>query len=401
MPAAAKKKPAAKKAPAKKAAASRPAAKKTPAPLARATARRLMEEGAGEDSVPRRRALEDGTEAARGAPASDYFAKVDKEGVEFVSAGASLIDACVGGGWAVGRMVNIVGDKSAGKTLLAIEACANFAKKYAAAGKRFRIKYGEVEAAFDQAYAEALGLPEDCVEFYEPDSVNTVEDFQKDLEATLDEVGDDEYLLYIIDSYDALSDDAEAARKITESSFGATKAKKSSELFRRVTRKVESKNCLLIVISQLRDKIGVTFGEKQTRSGGRALDFYASQIVWLADIGKIRQERQGVSRVVGVNVKMRCKKNKVGLPYRECEYPVMFGYGVDDITAGVAWLIEVKRAERLAELEMSVGGYAVRIANLRNKGGEGIAEVRRKLDLIVREEWADIERRFLPQSRKY
>lgn len=394
MVAAAKKKPAAKKAPAKKVAVKRPAATKTPQ-------RRAVLEAAGAAPAPGRRALLDEIEAPLSTASSDYFAKVDKAGINFISAGATLIDCCVGGGWAEGRMVNIVGDKSAGKTLLAIEACANFAKKYTALGKQFRIRYGEVEAAFDRDYAEALGLPEDCVEFYEPDAVNTVEDFQKDLETTLGEMREDEHLLYIIDSYDALSDDAEAARDIDEKSFGATKAKKSSELFRRVTRQVEAKNCLLVVISQLRDKIGVTFGEKQTRSGGRALDFYASQIVWLADIGKIRQERQGVTRVIGVNVKMRVKKNKVGLPFRECEYPVLFGYGVDDITAGVAWLVEVKKAERLAELEMSVGGYAVRISNLRNKGGEGISEVRRKLDLIVREEWADIERRFLPQSKKY
>ncbi|MNU33554.1 recombinase A [compost metagenome] len=406
MAAAAKKKPAAKKAPAKKAAAKRPAAKKA------------ANKAAG--SVPLRKALEDlGVAGADYPPlvtrrvllgpsgeptevhraASDYFASVNKEGVEFVSSGCALIDAVLGGGWALGRMANVVGDKSAGKTLLAIEACANFARQYPDG----YIRYAETEAAFDVMYAEALGLPVDRVDFEAGDpekGITTVEDFHEDVERVLD-ANPDRPILYILDSFDALSDRAEAERSITDNSFGASKAKKSGELFRRLTQRIESQRCLLMIVSQLRDKIGVTFGEKQTRSGGRALDFYASQIVWLAEIGKIAVERGGVKRPIGVNVRMKCKKNKVGLPFRECEYPVIFGYGVDDLTAGVEWLIEVKRQERLSDLGMSPAGYKVRIENLRNKGGAVMREARATMDAIVREEWQEIEKRFLPKSGKY
>src|SRR5206468_8961680 len=109
-------------------------------------------------------------------------------------------------------------------------------------------------------------------------------------------------------------DDAEQKREIDDGSYGANKAKKMGELFRRLVADLEEANVLLIVVSQLRDKIGVMFGEKQTRTGGRALDFYASHIVWLAEIGKIKKTIQKVERVIGVNVRARVKKNKVGLP---------------------------------------------------------------------------------------
>lgn len=417
---AAKKKVAAKKAPARKS-----RAKVTPITAAKSATRRRAQEAPEARRAPspqpaRRRAILE----APGIPAaaSDYFADTVKEGVTFVGTGCTLIDAVVGGGWALRRVVNIVGDKSAGKTLLAIEACANFDRQYPGG----YIRYAEAEAAFDQRYAEALGLPEGKVDFEAGDpekGINTVEDFFEDIERVLD-AHRDQPILYILDSLDALSDAAEAGRDMDEGSYGAQKAKKMGELFRRLVRRIEEQDCLLIIISQLRDKIGVTFGEKQTRSGGRALDFYASQVVWLAEIGKIVKEmpsgggsvadsvRRGpqdkkpprgatITRVVGVDVRLKVKKNKVGLPFRECEYPVIFGYGVDDITANVQWLLDSGCEDRLAEVGMSKAGWRIRSANLRNKGGDVAREVRDQLDLIVREEWKRIEKKFLPQSRKY
>jgi hypothetical protein len=104
-----------------------------------------------------------------------------------------------------------------------------------------------------------------------------------------------------------------------------------------------------------------------------------------------------------VNVKARVKKNKVGLPFRECEYPILFGYGVDDLTANVEWLIEVKREALLAAepIAMSKAGYKTRIAALRNRGGEEVRIVRKALRELVMREWQSIESDFLPKARKY
>lgn len=337
-----------------------------------------------------------------GQAASTYFANVsEKDGVEFVSSGAAIFDCMLGGGWAEGRVVNLVGDRSAGKTLLAMEAMANYHIKHPKA----LMRYAESEHAFDPSYAEALGCPVSAVEFVpENEPLRTIEDWHADIKDFITRVKrkGDKRGMYILDSLDALSDDAEAKRGIDEGSFGASKAKKMGEVFRRIVADMDEANITLIVVSQLRDKIGVMFGEKQTRSGGRALDFYASHIVWLAEIGKIKKKMGGIERVIGVNVRARVKKNKVGLPFRECEYPVIFGYGVDDLTANVEWLISADREKELREeVGMSKAGYSVRIANLRDKGGEPIREVRGKLAALVKREWQTIEQGFLPKAGKY
>ena len=371
--------------------------------------------------------------------ASSYFANVShKEGLEFVSSGCAGIDAMLGGGWVLGRVANIVGDKSAGKTLLAIEACANFHRQYPDG----KIRYNEAEAAFDEDYAAALGMPVDVVDFKgQPIDPKDEEKFAELTAIVADRSADDrdkdkalnaikklkakgvgqagntvealyadvlwvlesnpgKPILYIIDSLDALSDEAEQGREIGDGSYGGSKPKKLSEMFRRLVERIEGQRMLFIVISQLRDKLNVTFGEKQTRSGGRALDFYASHIVWLAEIGKIKKTRGGVERIVGVNVKARVKKNKVGLPFRDFQYPILFGYGVDDLTANVEWLFEVK-SPCTDELELSKAGYAVRLNNLRNNGGQPVREFRAKLNAVVMKEWQRIEQGFLPQSSKY
>ena len=341
---------------------------------------------------------------ARLAPAegeaSSYFANVEeKSNLQFVSSGCAVMDSSLGGGWVLGRVANIVGDRSSGKTLLAIEACANFHRTY----PEGMIRYAESESAFDEKYAEALGMPIEAVDFGQDKEMRTVEDWYNDTVAFLDAREKDKRPgLYILDSFDALSDDAEMSREIDKGSFGANKAKKSGELFRKLIDRIEKLDVLLIVVSQIRDKLNVTFGETKTRSGGKALDFYASHIVWLAEIGKIKKTMQGVDRIIGVNVKVNVKKNKVGLPFRQCAYPIIFGYGIDDLTANVEWLLEVGREELLKDrLGMSKAGYKVRINNLRDKGGEEVREIRATLTKLVKQEWQKVEQGFLPKSRKY
>lgn len=326
---------------------------------------------------------------------ANYFAGGSQvKNLPFLTTGCSLFDEVLGGGYVLGRMVNIVGDKSSGKTLLAIEACANFVQRYSGG----RIRYAETESAFDQQYAGALGMPIESVEFAE--GIFTVEDFFNDLTKMI-ESSKGKPGVYILDSLDALSDEAEQKRGIEEGSYGGSKPKKLGELFRRSVQKLEESQILLIIVSQIRDKIGVTFGETKTRSGGKALDFYASQIVWLAEIAKIKKTIDKVERVVGVQVRAKCKKNKVGLAFRECEYPILFGYGIDDLTACAEWLLEIAPETLEKTAGLTKNGYKVRIQNLRNKGGEEVAQLRTKLSEMVRQEWSRIEQSFLPKSKKY
>ena len=233
--------------------------------------------------------------------------------VDLVSSGCQLLDCCLGGGWAE-RVVNLVGDKSTGKTLLACELAANYLRKYPKAS----VWYREVEAAFDEDYVAALGIPvkrfdrrEDCL---------TVEDVFEELQQLIE---NGLHGLYVIDSLDALSDRAETKRDMNDGTYGAEKAKKLSQLFRRLIQGLAKAKIMVMVVSQVRDKIGVRFGDRHTRTGGRALDFYASQVVYLSQIKRLKRSVKGVDRPVGIEVRAQVKKNKVGPPFRECDFPIL------------------------------------------------------------------------------
>lgn len=319
------------------------------------------------------------------------------EGVVFFSSGSTILDLSLGGGWALGRIFNIVGDKSTGKTLLAIEAFANF--KVQIKGK---MRYAEAESAFDQSFAEQLGFPE---EVQRPEKLlHTVEDFTNDFDTFIQECIDDNIPgLYILDSLDALSDVAELEKYEkskegeTAGSYGTGKAKKMSEMFRILTAKAGNANCTLGVISQIRDKIGVTFGETKTRSGGRALDFYASQVLWLAETGKQSRTAFGQTRVVGVSIHSKVKKLKVGLPYREADYDILFGYGIDDENSMLDYLLKNKQLVKEAHGEISKQLSKARDTQDYIK----IAAIHDQLKADTIKIWREVEEKLTPKIRKY
>jgi recombination protein RecA len=312
---------------------------------------------------------------------------------ETFSSGCTLLNCAMGGGWAKNRIVNLVGDKSTGKTLLAIEASANFVKKY----KTGSVYYAETEAAFDTNYAQSLGLPMESVEMVE--DCYTIEDVFERLAQVVEQHKDaDAPALFVIDSLDALSDKAEQTRKIDDGSYGMTKQKKLGELFRRLVKPLQTSNVTILIISQIRDKIGVTFGKKTTRSGGRALDFYCSQIVWLAHIGQIQKTRRGQKRAVGVRVKAKVEKNKIAMPFREAEFPIYFTYGVEDLIASIEWLKSVKALNTAFGTEKAGLDALKRVPKMDNREYRETNKTTRK---AVRKMWKELESEFLPTRRKY
>lgn len=326
-----------------------------------------------------------------------YF--LDQHDVEFIRGGAEILDAVLGGGWALSRVVNLVGDKSTGKTLLALEACINFNKQF----PKGRIRYCEPEAALGRGYAREMGVPMKKLEFADDESeIGTVEDWAEDLEEFLDELKKDEPGIYVLDSLDALSSEAEMKRTMRDASYGDGKAKKMSELFRKLVRKIKQKRVLVIIISQVRDNIGVTFGDRYTRSGGKALDFYASQVLWLAQVGNIQRVITGVTRSIGVMIRARCKKNKVGLQFRECNLDLRYGYGIDDVASNVKYLRDVKKLN-LVHLGLSHDPAKVtRFLNeLEQESPQVFNEKRKQIAATVKEVWREVEAAFLPKRRKY
>lgn len=326
-------------------------------------------------------------------PKNSYFTD-EKENIKFVSTGCALLDCALGGGIAVGRTANIVGDKSTAKTGTATEVMINFAQEFQAG----RIAYRETEAAWDDSYAEAMGLPLDRIDFGDRENpIITVEDFYIDFEAFCD-AQKGEPGLYILDSFDALSDDAEMARDIDKGSFGAAKAKKMSEMFRKLTRKQEKSNVLLFIVSQVRDNIGAMFGEKHKRSGGKALDFYASQVFWLAHIKILKRTINKVERPYGIEILAKVKKNKVGMPFREAQFTFEFGFGINDLLASVTWLNQV---DRLDAIDLKKGEFKEYVKEISSMPTDEYRLERARATIAVKQVWSEIETTFLPKRQKY
>jgi recombination protein RecA len=338
---------------------------------------------------------------------------------EFFSSGSTLLNCALGGGWARKRVFNIVGDKSTGKTLIAIESFANFVQSV----PHPRMRYGEAEAALDEIFASNLGLP---LEVERPEKrLDTVEEFHQDLKEFQNSLKENESGLYILDSLDSLSSDAE---KEDKDAYGAGKAKEMSAFFRDVVRENESFDCTLGIISQIRDRMNVMFGEKYTRSGGHALDFYSSQILWLAETGKIEKAVFNLRRAIGVTIEAKVKKSKVGLPFRKVEFPVIFNYGIDDERSMIDFLGDIgvlsakkKKQEKDAK-DAKVKGKKEEaeekddpkdtrpkakdlIARL-EKGRDGqnwndLALLRTELRTSTNKAWKEIEEKIAPPIRKY
>lgn len=323
----------------------------------------------------------------------NYFA-APKDNIQFISSGCKTLDLALGGGWARGRVANIVGDKSTGKTLLCIESSANFV----ATEKKGKVRYREAESAFDKGYAKALGMPVDRIDFGEP--METVEDLFEDLQRIVKGARGPE--LVIVDSLDALSDRDEMDRDLDKGSYGMGKPKMMSKLFRQLVRQLEEKDVTLIIVSQVRDKINAMFGRKTTRSGGRALDFYASQVLYLAHIKTLQRVSQGTKRPAGVVVRGKLDKNKIALPFREAEFPIMFGWGIDDIAASMFWLKEVK-ALKTADFAANLSEKEIRSHSRSYMDGdvEEYREELTRLHEIVEKKWYAIEKGLLPLRSKY
>jgi recombination protein RecA len=330
-----------------------------------------------------------------GKTGGDYF---PSRSLEFIDSGCTLLNCILGGGWILGRPVNIVGDRSVGKTLCAIEACANFSRQYPTGN----IEYREAEAAFDIPYAETVGLPAKKVNFGS-EGIDTLWD-------TIDQIFDDSqrYVtqakksgkpgLYITDSLDALTSKEEKERDRSKGTYGTAKPKALSELFRVLVRDFRQTRTCYMVISQIRDKIGATFGAKYTRAGGKALDFYSNQTLYLSHLGTIVKTVGGIKRTTGVRIRAKCTKNKVGPSFGECEFILRYGYGIDDLMANVDWLEAVGR---LNEIDVKKDQVAKFLAKSEKLEDDEYRALVKQASVVVTKAWQQVGADFKPRHSKY
>ena len=229
-----------------------------------------------------------------------------------LSSGSLLIDKVLGGGIGYGRVTEIYGAESSGKTTL----CLQFAAECQKTGGR--VAYIDVENALDVAYAQHLGVNTDEMIFTQPSSGEQALDIADAL-AKSGEVN-----LIIIDSVAALTPQAELDGEMGDMNIGLL-ARLMSKALRKLTGTLNEKNCAVIFINQIRQKINTGFmmGNPETTTGGNALKFFASQRIELRKTTAIKSGDE----VVGTHVKVKCVKNKLAVPMKVCEATMIFGEG--------------------------------------------------------------------------
>ena len=299
----------------------------------------------------------------------------DKQTVEIdtIPTGSLGLDIALGiNGLPMGRVVEIYGPESSGKTTLAIHAIAECQKQGGIAA------FIDAEHAFDRFYAEALGVNVNELLIAQPDNG------EQALEITENLIRSGAIDIIVIDSVAALVPRSEIEGEMGDSKMGL-QARLMSQALRKLTGTIGKTNCCCIFINQLREKIGVMFGNPETTTGGNALKFYASVRLDIRRSGSAIKNKEGV--VVGNHVKVKIVKNKLSPPFRIAEFDIVYGEGISKVgeilDLGVDYEIVKKSGAWYSYEGAKIGQGREASKNFLKDNQEVAEEIERKVKAIV------------------
>ena len=300
--------------------------------------------------------------------------------VEAVSTGSLSLDLALGiGGVPRGRIIEIYGPESCGKTTLALHVVASAQKEGGEAA------YIDVEHALEPAYARALGVDIDNLLISQPDTG------EQALEITEQLVRSGALDVVVIDSVAALLPRSELEGEMGESSVGVV-ARLMSQALRKLAGVVSKTGCIVIFINQLREKIGVMYGNPETTPGGRALKYSASVRI---DMRRIETLKNG-SEMIGNRTRAKVIKNKVAPPFKEAEFDIIYGQGISKVGEIIDLAVKLELIDK--------GGAWFTVGDVRLQGRDNVREyleqnpeVMAKLEQQIRE---NAHKLMTPQARK-
>ncbi|MFL1894352.1 recombinase RecA [Aquimarina sp. 2-A2] len=293
--------------------------------------------------------------------------------VDVISTGSLGLDLAMGvGGYPRGRVVEIYGPESSGKTTLTLHAIAQAQKAGGIAA------FIDAEHAFDRFYAEKLGVNIDDLIISQPDHG------EQALEIADNLIRSGAIDIIVIDSVAALTPKSEIEGEMGDSKMGLH-ARLMSQALRKLTSSISKTNCTVIFINQLREKIGVMFGNPETTTGGNALKFYASVRL---DIRRSTQIKDSNSAVMGNKTRVKVVKNKVAPPFRTAEFDIMYGEGISKngeiIDIGVDYEIIKKSGSWFSYQDTKLGQGRDAVKNLLNDNPDLMEELEAKIKEAIK-----------------